>query len=789
MKMERVKSLRDSVREMLNSGGYSTSIGDTKTYGVEGLTTPEVLGSGAADARNYAMRKCFDAVNEFIDKHQLCKDTVSDKPANEIMRNPVRVNEAGIESIGNEEFISLARSFGIPEERLESAVYALASVVDAHMVSGSSTQSLMTHMFGGPDNDAAKNNMMENTPRGLRVAQRFDPILKPADLMIGVPISGTEAFGVNTDIAQPDMRINLVITGLRFNSGLLDRMAHRRPCTGPTVNYELDTMEIYNLSKAADPDNKVRNRGAHRTNILTLKRDPDKISGTLRKVVALKANDPANLIEDNIFKPGLLYNLIDLSRNPAEPTVAAQDFTDQLEDNARVETVLFEIEVGSNKETFKIAVKSKSSSLFSRYANAEHSAMRLTACSGNIVLMKGIKTSTGTVSTILEALPDGDKLEVYYENNGRLDLRDGYLSNNINLRMAASGASGGEPSTTTANMLVEAAASLKVVGYTVDVYHSEENMRTTDTAGRTITHTQQYQIARGRNFVVDYSIQQKTPTGAMAMMAEIIGIDKDNFALRKAQQMNTDIENRVIQEARTIRSRSEESSLNYQFPSGHRVNPYGRSAVINFNKLGSAPTDPQGVASLRSSDFLSDIVAHTNAQFLQLTADMSMQTLLANELQASNKRPTFAFVTSPVVHAICMSAPHIHNHVKIEKPADTKCDMVRILDNGVELRIITVPWKRMFDRGILLPYLPDMPDSPLNFWHNWDRGSFMSQYNVSMSTEAFQRIFTNVSEDTIITAPISIEVHFTDMVTYFHHLNFDPATREYKNDDASAIIG
>lgn len=572
-----------------------------------------------------------------------------------------------------------------------------------------------------------------------------------------ITVAGAEAFGANIDQVLPDLRMAMTITLLRPNKGLMSRIMHTRTATCSVIRYVINYDEFYSLTAAGDVSGEVRNGYEHRTPMLDLLRNPAPISMELKKLTPLKANDTKGyLVSDGVIKFDNNVDLFDLS---LKPTVQdGVNYSDLVSEGVVIDTIYIALKKTVAgvpvREEFAIPVSTVSSARLMMMANTSDSGDRGTNMKTRYRLRKDITTLAGAANTLLKdvAEPDLVILDLFVAASISLKTSVAKAVGTANIS-AGSMSENGEASDAIKTILT--GMTVELVGYSLDARHSEENLRRTDSAFRSNVATRDYEIGTTPNTIVDYSFQQVPPEHVLntAQDAQMIGLDYRNLEMFKRTLAH--IHDRIISEAtdKQCRINYNGSRINNDYVAGWRVNPY-----VFIGSLDASETK-----SVRHSDILSDLRQYVEAYLNMMHSELNRFSLFTAQCE-STCAPVYKVITTNIILENVLSLPHIHaSHIPggnegelvyQKKDPNAPIEYVRTLPNGVRLECVSTFFETMENKIILFPYLPDNPESDLNFGHNWDYGQFVAHYTPNEHTQVVKRVFQNVRQQPVITCPI-----------------------------------
>ena len=570
-------------------------------------------------------------------------------------------------------------------------------------------------------------------------------------MMSNIGIPGTEAFGANIDTVLPDLRAAMAVTLLQFHRGICDRILHRRTNGTPYIRYSAPYAESYDMLLSNDPDNRVRNHGSHFHPWIDNYADPKPLSNVLQPIVPLMSNDTES---NKLWADGYVLfgaqnvNLFDLSVLPNQLGRSHYNLTDLVSENVALDSIVYQIsDNASTTELFEVNVRQFNDARLNMMPNVNDSGIRGTVLKHELRLGKNTKQRNGTPSTLLAKCTDTDYLKCSIRVTSLINLKyadvDGYgtiavTPYNIN------GAAVDEQVTTMLEGL-----TFKLVAYRLDAAYSEENLRKSNLAIRSNVRTFDFEISNGRNIMIDYSFQEELPEFLMSLVTEATSLGQDHRALDIIVKELMHVFDVTHDENRDPNFNDKLDKIGFQYVASQLVRP-----VVYLNTI-----DLDNVDTIRSSDFLGDIRQYVECQLLNLTSLLYQNSFYKQQLNP-DEAPKFKVITSNVILDNILSIPHIHNHLNHDETpgGDGSIEYRRVLPNGTILDCITCTYNYMRDKIIMIPYRDNMPESYLNFGHNWDYGTFVAHYNPQIENGVNKRVFANSRTMVIPTCPIGLYI-------------------------------
>lgn len=576
-----------------------------------------------------------------------------------------------------------------------------------------------------------------------------------SDMQMNTLVPSSEAFGANIDKVITDTRMTIAITMLRFHKSLLNRMMHRRQRATTIVEYEVPYAESYDLHKSMNPDDVIREGREHRSIMLDLYRNPSPVTQKLTPLFPLKANDDRGvLVEDGIIAIGQKANLITLSLDENKIGQDHADWTDLVSEGVCFDKLYFTLSDGSTTEQFVVSMNHER---LVPTAQNRDSSYRAGNYLGKFKLHAGTVTASGGQSTLLAGLTETDCLVVELSLNGGIYLKNGYVQASGFASLSAYAANGAEPSETVTTLLGKAKTA--VTGYSVYAFYSEENLRRSNIAFRTNKFMRAYEIMCGRNYMVDYSLNQVLPEYVMSIVTEGMSLGMDDRAMNLFEENAKLVYDRVQSERRDDGYLEHLDRINFDYVAGTRVYPW-----VHIDSI-----DMRDVDTIRSSDYMSDVRQFFDTRLTRIMSLVHANSLYRQQLEPG-EAPTYKLVTSNIILENLFAVPHIHNHIEQMERKESDGEVVeytRVLPSGIVLQCITSPWDKMRDKIFIVPFRPSYPDSELNYGHNWDYGTFLAHYTPQIAMGVNKRLFCNARETPIITNPVAVSltiVHFDDFI-------------------------
>ena len=241
--------------------------------------------------------------------------------------------------------------------------------------------------------------------------------------------------------------------------------------------------------------------------------------------------------------------------------------------------IFFTLSDGSTTEQFVVSMNHER---LVPTAQNRDSSYRAGNYLGKFKLHAGTVTASGGQSTLLAGLTETDCLVVELSLNGGIYLKNGYVQASGFASLSAYAANGAEPSVTVTTLLGKAKTA--VTGYSVYAFYSEENLRRSNIAFRTNKFMRAYEIMCGRNYMVDYSLNQVLPEYVMSIVTEGMSLGMDDRAMNLFEENAKLVYDRVQSERRDDGYLEHLDRINFDYVAGTRVYPWVHIDSIDMNK-------------------------------------------------------------------------------------------------------------------------------------------------------------------------------------------------------------
>lgn len=655
------------------------------------------------------------------------------------------------QNCGIDDLVTLVEQCGIPVENRRAAVEQLGIVlyrmVGTNRASQVYTQQCMKR-------DAASNNV---PVRGMETLYPASVLSIYANEKM---TANLEAFGINIDAALPDMKLAITVTLLRFHVGLVPRVMPVRGIAQPNVQYIKETLEVYDLADVHTPVARM----------LDLYEDPSLIENNLRPIVPLAANDADGKFIVGAADGKLAFNtqihLLELALDPAGKAYGLTKInrTDIVADGVKLKAVTFELSNGTVTETFRVEIPEARARL-TRPSNADNAAVREGHTVYPFFLHKGSKTATGADSalfnTVSATVQETQGIKIMIDVRASIDLissitsalGSGVISAHSLVKLGE-----GEKIDTTVDAIVTALntnGGVKLVSWEIDARRSEENLRTTNVAIRSMRQPYSYDIPTGRNYVFDYAIGQTNAEENAENLTKVIRVGQD----WKVLKIIIETLERVYNDAKLSEKNplDENRDLGFDYVAGGKVKPFVFRGTLDMSE----------VQSIQDSNHSGDIKQHVMTYLQGVVTEIAQRSFMQQQLP--NTTLTFKGITSINLLGNIIGAEHIHNHLVKDDQRDLGdgIEYRLVLPGGVVIEFVTTTFIEVRNQIILIPTIKGSVESELNFAHNWDYGTMVAQYTPS-GDAAWHRLFANAREMPIVTNAIGalIDVTGVEDVTF-----------------------
>lgn len=665
-----------------------------------------------------------ESVSNFCTSNNLTRTENISQHQQIFMANESYDSDAALSTITSNDIITLVESCGLKDHRKPACCAAIVNTMDKYYNSPKNGSFLFTN----------HNKNIKDFGYNTKVMSLEE--LFPSDLasFLGTQVQ-TEDFGAGISKVLPDLRMAITITIMQFHQGITARLVPIKVATEPVVQYKREDYKIYNV---ADPESMDKD-------LIELCKNPKPVTNEAIKIIPLKANDSATepaLVRDGVLRFSANYNILKLAIDDTKYGHNRINRTDLVAEGPEVDKIYITLTHSGTTEEFEIAVPYALKRM-TMENNAIHSAMRSTNASFNVFLNKNSKLSNGTTTTLLATFAADEGLNVAITVKPALSLRDGEGKALGDVKITKHHIT--DVALISADLTTFfAAATYALVGFSFDAKYDEQNIRKSQIATRIQTRQMVQVIPPCKNYIVETAIGQPEEDNGASHVVQVIKIGQDDKTLVTIDKIMKHVYDMANQMFVNPLQKGVDPGHNYV--AGSLVRP----RVTMFE------LDVQTIVSMKDSDLASDIRSIVQLKISNLIEKMLMTTMYTQQLPAG-QAPTFRVATSRLVLNTLFAVPHIHNHLDSHvAPSNDGVEFRRVLDSGVVLEFVTSLFDYMETSIIIIPIIPGAPDSILNWGHNHDHGTVIGNYNHSMDTAAWNRMFASVREITLPTNPMGM---------------------------------
>jgi len=706
-------------------------------------------GSELSTKDQYALDSVYGNVKTFIvDTNLIPADQIAslesfDQPMRSFNRN------IALSDIGQDRLIDLCRQCGINDNHLKAAVESVA---------------LCIHNYTNGYNAAQHfNAAAPSAAHGEFEVHGFDTMYSKSAIenLITSPGAALESFGADIANTISDAKVAITVSILRYHRSALHRLIPNIPTDSNMVTYKVDNMEVYDLTKSRSDSSATRYDGQHRIPFVDLYNDPSPANTELKPIHCLVANDkpaPNNkLIAEDFIKISTGLNMFDYSLDAGVIGYNHIDYTDLVGDNVRVDKLVFEVSNGTITELLPVVVLDQGGARMLMSANNLDSGDRVCSLNEITSIDATALTLTGAATQLLSSLSTDGAVKLAYSAAGQINLKtsDVIVHGSVNANIVTKS---GNPVIAADQTLFDT-LTVKLVGYKVAAEFSEENIRKTTKAMRIMTKQVGYEIPGSANFVVQYSLTQTRPESVIDGLTKLMSIGIDDRGLKLVMDTMKNVFDRIKAEA-ALSSDNYVHKIGQDFVAGQRVKPYIWLDTLDITAA---------LKNIRSGDYWGDVRAVAELYLLNVFSRLYRESYYTQELGAGEK-PVFSVLTSIPIKDSLLAVPHYHNHL-----ADTAADAVadgvvefrRTLPDGTILNVLTTTFNYMDDKMLIVPVRPNRPQSVLNFAHNRERGTYLTQATPTIDNAIFNSLIGNSREIVIPTNPVGALVTVSNLHKIF----------------------
>lgn len=672
----------------------------------------------AAPADVYGIgKRTLDKVSRFLTERNAIRE--GNFPEISVANESLAFDDA-INATGVEELTSLVQACGVRDAYVAPCCEAVLTIMDRCLHrSAAAAWNEHNKKHSTRNNASASSNALSDIYATDTVAA-----------LTGEVAPSSEAFGVNIDLAVPDLKVAITVAIMNFHTRLLPRLLPVKSINQPEIQYTKEYLEVYDLADVDQP----------RKRLLDLYTEPAFAANELKRIYPMVANDADNLVAANgagnidipegtgLLKFNVKHNILKLSETVDKPGYSKLNRTDLIAENVKLDFIVVKIA----EEYFKINVPVSLNRL-TRTMNNDDVAQRNADIKFRVSLDSTSTTANGNTTTELAKYINGTKL-----------ILDINVKPSISLKY-------GDADCLIAITSSDANTSVTPIGYALDARFSEENLRKTSIAVWTHRQNFSYDIPIGRNYVFDYAIGQENADENATNLTKVIGLGQDHVALNTVLLRTAeDVADRIASVGVNADDRIDYVGTRYV--AGDKVRPTVIRGTLDFTKLNTIKDAD------RSGDIKQKALTFLNA----VTTNVLYDSLLMQQLEGQGV--TFRCVTSMLVLGKILAQPHIHNHMDKEDARDIGdgIEYVLVLPNGVRIEFVTTTFSYMKERMFMFPVIKSNAESELNYATNFDYGTLVAHYTPS-GEEAHHRLFANIRELPIVTNPVAIDIDVRGM--------------------------
>lgn len=607
--------------------------------------------------------------------------------------------------------------------------------------------------------------IFEQTPTGAD-HMSIESIVGP-QAMIGLRHDARhamEAFGGDIDKLQQDNRLNIIMAVLRSFNSIVDKVLPRVAEASNVVTIKTPAPEVYDLARSMNAASSVRNSAMTRTPLVNLFKEPDAVSTQPQLIIPNAANDTdtvpsilAGGYDETALVTGKKINLYDLTMDANRIGYTSGDFTDLVAEGGRIKKIFLRAThtdgTTVTTEDFAVPVTYLPTAVLTQSANANDS--------GDV---------NATVKAVFAVRPgrlkaDGKPTAIFASYADAVVKLDTTLNVDLNLKtfnIEAGGTVSPNPIPAAGKTEISAATkadlakiSWSVVGFAPELYFDEENLRKTTTAVRVNYLQRQFVIPMGRNFVVDFALQQENDDNAASTVNVVA-------ALGNSIRGMDIIESRLSDVSAQLAFLAENPEMTGENGIDPRNMSIAATLCLPYVVKTSIDYSDMKTAVMRESERLSDMHARLRETLLNALATVCAQSLYLNNLEAG-ERPVFKVITHSVVADLIFGIVDYHNELNDVVPVATGVDYSMELPNGYRIDVAKTNFVKYEGKILVFPVRENNPTHVTSFGTIRDRGSYTAQYTPINNQGVARRIVTNTREIVMPTNPIGAIITVTGL--------------------------
>ena len=654
-----------------------------------------------------------------------------------------------LSDIGVDRIVDLCRNCNIGDNYLKAAVESVCLCVENY-----------THGYGIGQHFASAS---PSASHGDFEMKNFDTMFSKQAIESNVmsPKAALESFGAFIDQTISDAKIAITVSILRYHRAALHRLIPNLPTDQNVVTYQVDHMEVYDLTKSRSNSSAERYDDKHRIPFVNLYADPSPANTTLKPIILRTANDAAapndKLIAENIVKVGKEINMFDYALDAGTIGYEHIDYTDLVGDSVRVEKLYFGLTNGTLSEVIPVAVADHSGARMIMTANNSDSADRVCSLNDATALTNTTATMTSPSSALLSGFSSDAVVKLNYHAAGSVNLKTSNTIVHGSVTVTLSTKSGN--ASIAADQTLFDSLDISLLGYSVDAKFSEENIRKTTKSLRILTKQVGYEIPGSANFIVQYSLMQSRPEVVIDGLTKLMSIGIDDRGIKLIMDTMANVRDRITAEAALVGD-NYVNKVGSDFVAGQRVRPYIFMDTLSLNP---------NLKNMRSGEKWGDLRGLAEEFLLNALTRIYNESFYSMELGAGEK-PVFNCLTSTYIKDSLLSVPHYHSHLG-DQAKDAVTDGVvefrRTLPNGTILNVITTTFGYMQDKILMVPVRPNRPQSSLNFAQNRERGTYITQATPSVDNAIYNQLIGSAREFPIVLNPVGALLTVANLSSIF----------------------
>lgn len=591
----------------------------------------------------------------------------------------------------------------------------------------------------------------------------------------------TEAFGTDSNNVPADNRLAIVLNILRTHTSVMDKVL---PRVSENTNYivmKTDMGEVYDITKSMDKSSDVRNGAATRRPLADLFRTPDMVNSQPQAVVPDANNDTDDVkklvasVEASVKDPqalvsGVRANLWDLVYDEDRLGYQMADYSDLLAEGGRLKNVLVKVTKGTGSsavsEVIAVPTQYLPTAKFTQTNNNDDVVETAVNVKQDWTLRAGRKLADNqTVSAIFSAYTKA-VVQITVTMSVMLNLQTGDIIGTGALDKTLKPAAG----QTDIDPAIAAdfkGLSFEVLGYTPDLFFSEENLRKTNIAVRVKTKQNTFTIPNGRSYVFDLALQQETDSSTLSMVSTVSSLGNSIRTLTIALSTLNEIGDQL----EFLQDNPEMSSM---------VDPrnmsIASSVVIPAVMRGTLNLNDGDTYVMRESERLSEGHARLRQTLLYALAQVCAKSLYLNQL-GSGEVPVFKVVTHNLIKDLLVGITDYHARLD-DKQTKTGADISLFLPNGFRLDVVGTNFTSMEGQMLIFPIRQADPTGVTSFGTIRDRGNYTAQYTPINKQGVQRRVIQNTREILMPTNPIGGLLTITGLKEFLSAIDaqFTPTT-------------